>query len=52
MKIDPETEYLTRYLLTMLSEKGEDYMVQYMRKRLLKHPNRDYHVVDGRLYLD
>lgn len=52
MKIDPETDYLARYLLTMLSQKGEDYMIRYMRKRLLKHPNRDYHVIDGRLYLD
>ena len=52
MKLDPETEYLTRYLLTMLSLKGEDYTLSYMKHRLLKHPDRDYHVVDGRLYLD
>ncbi len=52
MKLDPETEYLTRYLLTMLSQKGEDYTLSYMKHRLLKHPYRDYHVIDGRLYLD
>ena len=52
MMLDPETDYLARYLLTMLSLKGEDYMVSYMKKRLLKHRYRDYHVIDGRLYLE
>lgn len=52
MLIDEEADYLSRYLLTMLSEKGEDYLLHYMKTRLLKHKNRDYHVRDGRLYLD
>ena len=52
MMINPETEYLTRYLLTMLSKKGEKQMLHYMKYKLLKHPRRDYHVKEGRLYLD
>ena len=52
MLIDEESDYLARYLLTMLAEKGEDYFLDYMKNRLLKHKDRDYHVVDGRLYLD
>ena len=52
MLIDQESDFLARYLLTMLAEKGEDYFLNYMKKRLLRHKNRDYHVTDGRLYLD
>lgn len=52
MLIDEETDFLARYLLTMLSKKGEDYLLDYMKRILLKHKNRDYHVIDGRLILD
>ena len=52
MLIDEETDFLARYLLTMLSQKGEDYLLDYMKRILLKHKNRDYHVVDGSLVLD
>ena len=52
MLIDDETDYLARYLLTMLDLKGEDYLLHYMRHTLLRHRNRDYHVRDGKLYLD
>ena len=52
MLIDDETDYLSRYLLTMLDMKGEEYLLHYMRHTLLRHKNRDYHVRDGKLYLD
>ena len=52
MLVDPETDFLARYLLTMLAVKGEDYFLDYTKNRLLKHKNRDYHVRDGKLYLD
>ena len=52
MLIHEESDYLARYLLTMLAEKGEEYFLHYMKRRLLRHKNRDYHVIDGRLYLD
>ncbi|MCD8018015.1 MAG: DUF5662 family protein [Clostridiales bacterium] len=52
MLIDEETDFLTTYLLTMLAEKGEDYLFHYMKNVLLKHKNRDYHVKHGRLILD
>lgn len=52
MLIHEETDYLTRYLLTMLEKRGEEYFLHYLRTRLLRHKNRDYHVIDGRLYLD
>ena len=52
MLIDDETAYLSRYLLTMLDMKGEEYLLHYMRHTLLRHKNRDYHVRDGKLYLD
>ena len=52
MLIHEESDYLARYLLTMLAEKGEDYLLHYMKSRLLRHKNRDYHVTEGRLYLD
>lgn len=52
MLVDPETDFLSVYLLTMLSRKGEDYLLRYMKKVLLKHRNRDYHVIDGKLVLD
>ena len=52
MVIHPESDYLSRYLLTMLAKKGEAYLLDYMKNRLLVHRNRDYHVTDGRLYLD
>lgn len=50
--IDKETDFLTCYLLKMLAEKGEEYFLHYMKHILLKHKNRDYHVVDGKLVLD
>ena len=52
MLVDPETDFLSVYLLTMLSKRGEDYLLRYMKKVLLKHRNRDYHVIDGKLVLD
>ena len=52
MLVDPETDFLSVYLLTMLSKKGEDYLLRYMKKVLLKYRNRDYHVIDGKLVLD
>lgn len=52
MLIHEESDYLARYLLTMLARKGEDYLLAYMRKTLLRHKNRDYHVRNGRLYLE
>ena len=52
MLIHEESDYLARYLLTMLAKHGEEYLLHYMKSRLLKHRNRDYHVRNGRLYLD
>ena len=52
MLVDEETDFLAIYLLTILSEKGEEYLLRYMKKVLLKHKNRDYHVRDGKLILD
>ena len=52
MLVDKETDFLAIYLLTILSEKGEEYLLRYMKKVLLKHKNRDYHVRDGKLILD
>ena len=52
MLIDDEADYLARYLLTMLDMRGEEYLLHYMKHTLLRHKNRDYHVRDGRLYLD
>ena len=43
---------LAEYLLTMLARRGEAYLIHYMRKVLLRHRNRDYHVKNGRLILD
>lgn len=50
--IHEETDFLTRYLLTMLAKRGEDYTLRYMKKVLLKNKEGDYHVVDGKLVLD
>ena len=52
MLIDDEADYLARYLLTMLDMRGEEYLLHYMKHTLLRHKNRDYHVRDGKLYLD
>ncbi|MCI6858097.1 MAG: DUF5662 family protein [Eubacterium sp.] len=52
MLINEESDYLARYLLTMLDKKGEEYLLNYMKNVLLCHKNRDYHVRDGRLYLE
>ncbi len=52
MLIHEESDYLARYLLTMLQNKGEKYFLHYMKTRLLRHKNRDYHVKNGKLYLD
>ena len=50
--INDETDQLTIYLLTMLADKGEEYFIQYVKKTLLKHRNRDYHMKNGELTLD
>ncbi len=52
MLIHEESDYLAEYLLKMLAVRGEAYLIHYMRKVLLRHRNRDYHVKDGRLVLD
>ena len=52
MIIDPETDFLTRYLLTLLAKKGEKEFVHFVKHVLLRHRNRDYHVVDHKLILD
>lgn len=52
MLIHEESDYLAEYLLKMLAVRGEAYLIHYMRKVLLRHRNRDYHVKDGRLILD
>lgn len=52
MVIHEESDLLAMYLLTMLAEKGEDYLLYYMKHKLLRHRNRDYHVVNGKLMLD
>ncbi len=50
--INEETDQLTVYLLTMLAEKGEKYFIRYVRKVLLRHKYRDYHMKNGKLTLD
>ena len=52
MLIHKESDFLARYLLTMLAKRGEDYLLRYMKKVLLRHRNRDYHVKNGRLILE
>ncbi len=52
MLIHTETDFLTLYLLTMLAKRGESYLLRYMKQVLLRHKDRDYHVVNGRLKLD
>ncbi|MGI6107626.1 MAG: DUF5662 family protein [Lachnospiraceae bacterium] len=52
MLIHPETQFLLEYLLTMTAEQGEEACCQYMKHVLLKNRNGDYHVRDGKLYLD
>lgn len=52
MLIHEESDFLARYLLTMLAKRGEEYLVRYMKKVLLKHKNREYHVKNGRLILE
>ena len=47
-----ETRLLLEYLLKMTEAKGEAYTFSYMRKKLLRHRYRDYHVVNGKLVLD
>lgn len=51
MIIHPESRFLLEYLLKMTAVKGEEYTFGYMRYRLLKDKNADYHVIDGRLKL-
>ena len=43
---------LIHILLKMTAAKGEAYTFSYMRKKLLRHRYRDYHVVNGKLVLD
>ena len=50
--INDETRFLLEYLLKMTAAKGEAYTFSYMRKKLLRHRYRDYHVVNGKLVLD
>ena len=52
MLIHEESDYLAEYLLTILADRGEEYLIRYMRRVLLKHRNRDYHVRNGKLILD
>lgn len=50
--MNDETRFLLEYLLKMTAAKGEAYTFSYMRKKLLRHRYRDYHVVNGKLVLD
>lgn len=50
--MNDETRFLLEYLLKMTAEKGEAFTYAYMRKKLLRHRYRDYHVKDGKLVLD
>ncbi|MBR0409561.1 MAG: catalase [Eubacterium sp.] len=52
MIIHKESDFLARYLMTMLAVKGEKYFIRYMKHVLLKNKEGDYHVVDGHLILD
>lgn len=52
MIVHEETDFLARYLMTMLAKKGERYFLHYMKHVLLKNKEGDYHVIDGRLVLD
>jgi len=52
MIIHKESDFLARYLLTMLEKKGEIYFLRYMKRVLLKNPEGDYHVREGHLSLD
>ncbi len=52
MIIDKETDFLTTYLLTILAKRGEEYFISYMKNKLLKNIDGDYHVVDHKLILD
>ena len=49
MIIHPESDYLARYLMTMLARKGERFFLKYMKHVLLADRDGDYHVIDGRL---
>lgn len=50
--IDPETDFLVRYLLTLIAKKGEKAFISYVKNVLLKNIDGDYHVVDHKLVLD
>ena len=50
--MNDETRFLLEYLVKMTAAKGEAYTFSYMRKKLLRHRYRDYHVVNGKLVLD
>ena len=52
MIIHPESDYLARYLMTMLAKKGERYFLKYMKHVLLANKEGDYHVRGGKLVLD
>ena len=49
--IDKDSEELTEYLLTMLKDKGEDYLLKYIKNTLLKNKDGDYHFENGELIL-
>ena len=48
----PESRFLLEYLLKMTAVKGDAYTIRYIRRKLMKNRRGDYHVVDGKLYLD
>ena len=52
MIIHRESDFLARYLMTMLARKGEAYFLRYMRQVLLRNREGDYHVKKGHLILD
>ena len=52
MVIHPESRFLLEYLLKMTAVKGEEYTYRYIRKKLMKNRNGDYHEVGGKLVLD
>ena len=48
----PDSRFLLEYLLKMTAVKGEEYAYRYMKNRLLKNPDGDYRVRNGRLLLE
>ena len=50
--IDKDSEFLTDYLLTMLSEEGEEKLLYFIKHTLMKNKDGDYHEENGTLILD